>query len=178
MINRFSFEEYEQIQNLYRESIEIHPSLYTKNQLNLFYHFITVETPYAWENVSTLNISPTNDRPTFNEIKKRGSYPDCIKCSNTANAYYARSLLDFGFQFKPYFWILLGIAVIVYSIKNKRLLSLVLSASGILYIFSYIPFIPAYDYRYSYASVLLIYVSILYLMIDKFKRGENSEPKT
>lgn len=176
MIHKFSTVEYGSIKKLYLKSIIDHPMLYLKVQSNLFYQFLTTKYPYVWHpGIDT----PAPDTHTANLFSKRnGRTLDCQPCYNGAHAYYERALADFGFQFKPYFWILLGISVIAYSIKNRRSLSLVLSVSGILYIFSYIPFIPAYDYRYSYPSVLLIYISILYLIIDRFKKGENSGPKT
>lgn len=176
MIHKFSTVEYSAIKKLYLKSIIDHPILYLKVQSNLFYQFLTTKHPYAWH--PGIDTPAPNTRIANLFSNNRGKTLDCQPCYNGAHTYYERALADFGFQFKPYFWILLGITVIAYSIKNRYSLSLVLSVSGILYIFSYIPFIPAYDYRYSYASVLLIYISILYLIIDTFKKGENSGPKT
>ncbi len=175
MINKFSSEEYQEIKKFYLQSIKDNPTVYLKNQLSLFYSFITVGYPYAWQDAIKEPVAANRQTNTSLlssiKVEQRGSYPDCIECYSRGFNYYNKSLLDFGFQFKPYFWIIIGLAVIIYSLKKRKLLSLSLSSAGLLYIASYIPIIPAYDYRYSYASVLLIYVSILYLMIDKFGMG-------
>ena len=73
--------------------------------------------------------------------------------------------------FKPLFWLLSAMAGIGYIIKKgsveRRVFSLTLFSSAILYIFGYFPTAVATDYRYIYWPVLATLVGFIWLTLGR-----------
>ncbi len=102
-----------------------------------------------------------------------GIYPNdmgLVQSDNLATSllknYVKISSRIFPFLFKPYWWLILGLLLLVATMfvcgdRNSLNLIRVLLLSGLLYMFSYIPFTPMADFRYVYWSTLAISLAVI-----------------
>lgn len=88
----------------------------------------------------------------------------------TVEKYVKNSADFFPFFFKPYWWLLFSVFLLLASFKlrtNKtKTTAQVLLVSSIFYILGYIPLTPMADFRYVYWSVLSTSFAFLILLID------------
>ncbi len=76
----------------------------------------------------------------------------------------------FSYLFQAWFWIIAGFVTLWIGAKKLRRYSkevIVLSASSLIYIFSYLPMVVAADYRYIYWSVFATLIALLLIVIEK-----------
>jgi hypothetical protein len=81
---------------------------------------------------------------------------------------------DFGFIFRPYFWLLAAIGLFIYALKRQamkyRLAIVCLSLSAAIYILGYVPLVIGADYRYIYWSVIATCLAGLLAAVDRKKQ--------
>ncbi|MEZ9525741.1 hypothetical protein [Enterovibrio norvegicus] len=75
----------------------------------------------------------------------------------------------FPFLFKPYWWLVVTFILIILGLLCKKTylskLSVAISISSVLYLFTYIPAVPMADFRYIYWSVNATSLSVIFMII-------------
>lgn len=81
---------------------------------------------------------------------------------------------DFGFMFRPYFWLIASVGIFLYAVKQRaikyRRAVICLTLSATIYILGYIPFVIGADYRYVYWSVIATCLATMLVFIGRRKR--------
>lgn len=83
----------------------------------------------------------------------------------------------FSFIYKPWFWLMIGIGLMLYARRLPRYKAWVygLSASAVLYILSYAPASVTPDYRYIYWSVIATLLACLIAAVDIYSAGKTKK---
>ena len=153
------YEGYPELKSLWFNMLTSKPFNYLKYRIKTFSIFMF--TPRGYDYIHQRGIEK-------NELGQKSKNPKLARAVNNYVARFAHR--DFGVLFRPYFWLLLSVATLVYSLKRMksyRLFVQCLSISSILYIVTYFPVVIAGDYRYVYWSVLATPLALLLIMLDK-----------
>lgn len=78
---------------------------------------------------------------------------------------------DFGFLYRPYFWLLVSVLALLYGLRSSkkyRLEITLITVSTISYTIGYFPLVIAGDYRYIYWPVLGGCVALLLIILEKY----------
>ena len=133
-------------------------------------------------------ISSFNNEDSFNFVFMRLSKKDIEKISlGTDNFiskkgiltdYYNISEQDYGFIFKLYFWLLIGVSLISYHIIRLSRVSntypaLALIISGFIYVMTYLPASTYHEYRFVYWSVLSFSIASSIFMAEYYRSKNN-----
>ena len=89
--------------------------------------------------------------------------------------------MDFGYKYfsfiyKPWFWLLAALTLMIYAkrLKEYRLWVYLLCASAIMYILSYAPGSLTSDYRYIYWSVVSVLIAGIVTTVGRSKYAKRN----
>lgn len=159
-----SREQYPALQKAWLKSVVSHPVRYAEYRVGQFLHFLFPRSSaeaYIWHDGMVANPYGLTFTPN-------------LLTAGVQN-YVASTNLDFGFVFRPYVWLATGVAVIMAAWRHRKawkhaMQIIAISVSGLLYLFSYLPAVAAYDFRYSYWACLAVSVAILLAITDNRER--------
>ena len=154
--------EYPALKQLYIKGIIEHPLRYTRYRSKAFLEFL----------------NPTVDQSTCIWFSGVLSNPYGVTetpngVTNALQGYTDFTFTNFGFLYKPYFWLLVSAAVIIAAVRKRKIyahanLVILLASSGALYILGYWPMVIGNDYRYIYWSVISLSMCCILLLADRY----------
>ena len=135
----------DELKGLWTDTIIRHKNEYISKKIDLYKGFILDGGQYIWY--------PGVEE---NDLGVATKFSGAQRKLSTYVNFTSR---DFGFIFRPYFWILNSVVLFCYVYRKRSSLvegGQLLSLAGLAYILFYLPFVLAYDYRYIFPSVILI----------------------
>ncbi len=155
-----SLSKYDELKKVWRDAVFKHPLEYAQYRTSQFYIFLRPQTKaqaYVWHDGVVANPYGLEARDNW--------------ASTFAKGYTEFIAYDFGFIFRPYFWLIVGMIVVVAGWRARSVWTharyiIAFAASGVLYVLSYLPAVAAYDFRYTYWSCIAISMAILLAFID------------
>ncbi|MGY1804723.1 hypothetical protein ACI78T_15690 [Blastococcus sp. SYSU D00922] len=154
--------DYDDLRGLYLRGIAEHPLRYAEFRLSVFADFL--DTPPAESFVYWHGIDANPQGLAF----ERNLASDAVE------TYVAFSASSFGFLFKPWFWLLSGLAVTGVAWRRRASseharVVVALGVSAVIYIATYLPTVIGFDYRYVYWSAIAVSVAGLLLLADRVR---------
>jgi|GEM_PF-723190 len=155
-----SREQYPALRSVWLSAVSHHPVSYGSYRVGQFWGYLTPSNAgeaFIWQDGTVQNPYGLKFRPNW-VIARVSDYVGFMH-------------FDFGFIFRPYTWLLVGIALIVAAQRRRQSWQhareiVAIAASGVLYIIAYLPAVAAYDFRYSYWACLAISVAAILAVID------------
>ena len=155
------YKYYDELKRLWADTVTNHLDSYALYRAETFWIFLTTPAQYEYTQHSTI------DSNAF------GLSTHNVFLSDTLSRYVTFFTKDMGFLFRPYFWLMLSIAIMVYASKRlKRYKGIVicLAVSSVAYIVGYIPVVIGCDFRYIYWSVIAMSVCIILLATEQYMK--------
>lgn len=156
---------YQEIKDSWFASVSRHPLLYLEFRVKAFGYLLRspfLSPYYIWNEQKGVSASLLAQESN-------------ILTQGLKNFVRVSSLL-LPFIFKPYWWLLVSVGLLV-SIKllnrsePSTSVARTLSASGLLYLLSYFPITPMADFRYAYWSVLSASVALAIVIVHSSENG-------
>lgn len=127
--------------NEWIKAVISHPWAYTKYRFSNFFKLVSPDLVYIWHGPGGAQLQ---------EVPK----PD-NRGLDLIEEHYVLALRDYGFGFRPYFWIILSVVGAWWAWRKREIYNIYLPivliyASGLVFILQYLPTTIAFDYRYSY----------------------------
>ncbi|MDP5182797.1 hypothetical protein QOZ88_09105 [Blastococcus sp. BMG 814] len=160
---------HEQLRGLYLRGIAEHPLRYAQFRLGVFADFL--DTPPEQVFVSWYGIQENALGLTF-------APGPAVELLASYEAFTAR---NFGFLYRPFFWLLAAVAVTAVAWRRRpagghaRVVAGI-GASAAVYIVSYLPMVIGYDYRYVYWPAVGVTVAAVLLLLDAVLRRRGVAP--
>jgi hypothetical protein len=152
--------DYDELRGLYLGGIVEHPLRYAEYRAMVFTQFL--DTPPAESFVYWHGIDANPYGLTFT--------PNVA--SEALGSYVTFSSANFGFLYKPFFWLLS--ALVALAVVGRRRATfrhagviLALGSSTVLYIATYLPTVIGYDYRYVYWPAIGMSAVAILLVVDR-----------
>lgn len=155
--------DYDELRGLYLSGIVEHPLRYAQYRATVFTQFL--DTPPEESFVYWHGIDANPYGLTFT--------PNVA--SEALGSYVAFSSANFGFLYKPFFWLLAALVALV--VVGRRRASfrhagviVPVGVSSVLYIATYLPTVIGYDYRYVYWPAIGMSAVAILLLVDRVAR--------
>lgn len=154
------YQHYDALRSFWVQTVVSNPVTYLKYRLHTFAVFMFTPESYVYVEHSRIDA---------NSLGQEVRHPAIASGLNSYIKFFER---EFGFIFRPYFWLVLCLVGVAYirRLKSSHFttrVSMMLFLSAILYIITYFPVVIAGDYRYIYWPVLAVLVATLLLVMDK-----------
>lgn len=142
--------------SLWLSSIRNNPIGYIRFRSKVYLRFLNVDYLYIRESFDVIQnpYSITVTRNIFN----RGLH-----------TYTNLSIRDFGFIYRPYFWLLLTLILLAISLRQRGRFYwhiVLILISGLLYTLAYFPVVIVNDYRMSYWLVISTSLGVILLYVN------------
>ncbi|MGY2067526.1 hypothetical protein [Blastococcus sp. SYSU DS0619] len=150
----------DQLRELYLRGVAERPLRYAEFRLRVFGDFL--DTPPEQVFVSWYGIL---ENPYGVEFSPNAA-------TQLLESYDSFTARNFGFVYRPFFWLLAALAVVGVAWRRRREwahagVALALGASAAVYVVTYLPIVIGYDYRYVYWSAIAVTLAALLLLVDR-----------
>lgn len=153
---------YQDIKRMWTYTVTHHPVAYAQYRMSTMVLFMTTPRQYEYIQHSEIIDNPYNMSIRFQPLSKGvTSYVD----------FFTK---DFGFLFRPYFWVLWALILLGYVHKMKQVFahywtSVSILVSAIIYTIGYFPVVLAADYRYVYWTVIATLLATSITIVDFYQ---------
>lgn len=149
---------YEELSRLWARVLFKNPFEYVSYRIATFRLFLFTPETYEYIHHSGIDV---------NELGQTVHSPGFAQSIHTYSYVTSR---DFGILYRPYFWLVCSITLLVYATRQKRapyrLVVGSLALSSALYIVGYFPLVMASDYRYVYWSVFAVLICFILIIVQ------------
>lgn len=149
--------DYRATKELWFQSVMSNPINYLEHRARAYISFLSPEDPYAWQE----EVDPN----------RYGITALNSKLTKLLEHYVKFFIRDWPSIFKPYVWLLVGLALFIYTVIRHAIMQhakyiYTFLTAGFLYTAAYIPAAIVSDYRMTYFLSLTVGISALLVLVD------------